>query len=49
MFYLLIGLFVYKKTNNQEFKNYVQNLKFIIGNIKCYTIKDFDEYIEQMK
>jgi len=49
MFYLSIGLYVYKKAKHEEFKSYIESLKFIIGDIKCYTIKDFDEYIEQMK
>ena len=49
MFYLLIGLYVYKKTNNEEFVEYVEKLKFTIGDIKCYTFKNFDKCIEQMK
>ena len=46
MFYLLIGLYVYKKTNNEEFVEYVEKLKFTIGDI---NFKNFDKYIEQMK
>lgn len=49
MFYLLIGLYVYKKTNNEEFVEYVEKLKLTIGDIKCYNFKNFDKYIEQMK
>jgi len=49
MFYLLIGLYIYKKSNNEEFNSYIENLKFIIGDIKSYTIKDFNKYIEHMK
>lgn len=49
MFYLLIGLYVYKKTKNEDFNTYIEKLNFIVGDIKCYAIKDFDEYIEQMK
>lgn len=49
MFYLLIGLYVYKKTMNKKFAEYIEKLKFTIGDIKCYTFKNFDKYIEQMK
>lgn len=49
MFYLLKGLYVYKKTMNEKFAEYIEKLNFIIGDIKCYTFKNFDKYIEQMK
>lgn len=49
MFYLLIGLYIYKKTKNEDFHACIENLNFVIGDIKCFTIKNFNEYIEQMK
>lgn len=49
MFYLLIGLYIYKKNNKEEFITYINKLKFTIGDVTSYALRDLNIYIEQMK
>lgn len=48
MFYLLVGINMYKKYNKQNSNDYIEKFNFIKSGIKKYTFKDFDQYINQI-
>lgn len=48
MFGLLIGIYVYKKQNIEDFKPYIEKFKFIRSDRYCFAFKDIEHCLEQM-
>lgn len=46
MFYLLIGICIYKKSKGEDFGLYIAKFNFIKGDIDCHDFRNFNSYLE---